>query len=224
MTETGVITTPTIGQRVIAVTVPGVARCDGMETTITRITDVAIDPNRQRMYGMFTDPNLGSEEEYYFFDWKPVDGETLTVSSPDGREAVLQQQINTLTIELERANTRFTLRDTQFRDSIKTISDRLNEEARIRGWCEEFNRIINETNDLLPVYELEGGEREFEVTWTETYLVTVYRSVAYTAVDEDSARDMAQNEETCDSYSLKEAIGEGNYEFHDSDGYEVSEA
>ena len=222
MTETGVITTPTIGQRVIAVTVPGVARCDGMETTITRINNMN-GPERLRLYGMFTDPNLGREEEYYFFDWKPVDGETLTVSSPDGREAVLQQQINTLTTELERANTRFTLRDTQFRDSIKTISDRLNEEARIRGWCEEFNRIINETNDLLPVYELEGGEREFNVTWTETYTVNVSRSGTYTAVDAEAAEEMAKEEDS-DSDQLMDAIRYGHYEFDQSDDFDVEEA
>ena len=222
MTDTGVIAYPAVGQRVIATIVPGISECNGQETTVTRIE--AAEGVTTKFYGMFMSPRKTGPTEYYFCDWKPVDGETLTVSSPDGREAVLQQQIDTLTTELERANTRFTLRDTQFRDSIKTISDRLNEEARTRGWCEEFNRIINETNSLLPVYELEGGEREFEVTWTETHLVTVSRSMTYTAVDEDSAREMAQDAGSCDSYTLREAIDEGNYEYHDSDDYEVSEA
>ena len=206
-----------------------------------------------RVWFNWQGPSDSSAHRYYTSEWENiVDGETLTVSDTVSRSehvrggvtvpanatydellAIIEttgndwaetaRQYQSATHRAESAEQRFATRDTQFRDSIKTISDRLNEEARTRGWCDEFNRIIAETNDLLPVYELEGGEREFNVTWTETYTVNVSRSGTYTAVDGEAAEEMAREEDS-DSDQLMDAIRYGHYEFDTSDDFDVEEA
>ena len=61
------------------------------------------------------------------------------------------------------------------------------------------------------------------MTWTETFTVTVNRSGTYTASDEDAAMEIAKEEETADSYQLRDAIDNGNYSFEESDDFEASE-
>lgn len=108
--------------------------------------------------------------------------------------------------------------------AIEIIGRRLLDEAERRGWCDEFDTIINEVNDELPgPFALPTREKEYEVEWAETYTVTVYRSMTYTASSPDDAIDMAR-EEDIDSSDLIDAIRNGNWETdYGTPDYEVSE-
>ena len=111
-------------------------------------------------------------------------------------------------------------------DAIRIIGERLLREAEDRGWCAEFDKIIDEVNLALPDrFALPTRVKEYELTWTETYTVTVHRSATYTASDEGSAIEMARSEEdgvTRDD--LRDAISNGDYEYEDSnEDYEASE-
>jgi len=70
---------------------------------------------------------------------------------------------------------------------IELIGQTLLDEANSRGWCSEFDTIVDDLNASLNV-ELRRHEREFDVTVTVTYGFSV------TAVDADAASDIAANE------------------------------
>jgi hypothetical protein len=117
-----------------------------------------------------------------------------------------------------------TIRQQAF-DAIRIIGERLIQESEARSWCSEFDQIISEVNDALPgPFMLPVREREYEVTWTETYTVTVNRSATFTATNEDEAVDYAKDYETADGDELVSAIRYGDWEFSDDNGdYEASE-
>lgn len=112
--------------------------------------------------------------------------------------------------------------------AIAAIGDRLIQESNDRGWCSEFDEIIDDVNSNLPGWlQLPTREREYEVTWTETYYVTVNRSTTVTARNEDAACELAGDMGLCgeaDDYEMKTAINCGNYEFSDDNGdFEATE-
>lgn len=110
------------------------------------------------------------------------------------------------------------------KEAISIIGGRLIEEANNRGWCSDYDRIIENVNsEVASGWELPKRNNEFTVTWTETFTVTVNRSGTYTASDEDAAMEIAQGEETADRYQLRDAIDNGNYSFEESDDFEASE-
>lgn len=116
----------------------------------------------------------------------------------------------------------------QANEAIGIIGERLLEEAEKRGWCSEFDEIIDEVNAKLPApFQLPVRERDFNVSWTETYTITVQRSATVTARNEDQACDLA-SEMYCgeaDEYEMRDAISYGNYEFSDDNSdYEAEEA
>jgi hypothetical protein len=132
--------------------------------------------------------------------------------------------LNSAVVREVRANARVDEVRQQAHDAIRIIGERLLQEADRRGWCDEFDQIIDEVNGELPgPYELPIREKEYEVTWTETFTVTVHRSATYTAKSAEDAEEMAQ-EEDIDSSDLIDAIRNGNWEsdYGDND-YEVQE-
>lgn len=110
---------------------------------------------------------------------------------------------------------------------MEIIGDRLNQEAENRGWCDEFDSIIDEVNDDLPGgFQLPTREKEFEVTWTQTVTVTVDCSATFTARNADEAREMAENyEDAVDAESIVAAVRYGNYEedYGGAGGFDVTE-
>lgn len=99
-----------------------------------------------------------------------LDGSAVPASQEVGIITDLQAQVarltgerDTLTHALTRANERFEQRDGEFKASISTIGGRLLSECEDRRWCSEFNEIITEVNDDLPVYKLPLHEKEFYV-------------------------------------------------------------
>jgi len=113
-------------------------------------------------------------------------------------------------------------------DAIHMIGIRLIDEAERRNWCSEFDEIIDDVNANLPgPFELPTREREYNVSWTETYTITVQRSTTVTARDAEQACDAASELYTgeADDYEIRDAISCGNYEFRDDNNdYEAEEA
>ena len=107
--------------------------------------------------------------------------------------------------------------------AVSVISDRLITESEDRDWCDEFDTIIDEVNEELPTqFQLRTRERNYNVTWTETYTVTVQRHANLNAANTDAAIDMATElEGEADYHELNEAVRNGNFEFNDSDDYDV---
>ena len=110
--------------------------------------------------------------------------------------------------------------------AIRRIGNRLIEEAESRSWCSEFDQIIDDVNSDLPGWlQLPEREREYEVRWTESYTVTVSRSITVTAKNEEQACDIAADWEEADEYEMREAISAGNYSYDcDNGDYEAEEA
>ena len=107
--------------------------------------------------------------------------------------------------------------------AISVISSRLITESEDRDWCDEFDKIIEEVNEELPGrFQLETRERDYTVTWTETYVVTVQRNEIVRATNSETAIEMATDlESNVDSTELLDAVRYNNYEFNDADDYEV---
>lgn len=112
------------------------------------------------------------------------------------------------------------------RRAIDMIGERLIQESNDRGWCSEFDDLIDQANSNLPGWlQLPERTREFEVSWTETYTVTVRRSVCIEAKSEDHAISIAHDWDSADEYELRDAISYGDWEYQCSgDDYEAEEA
>lgn len=112
--------------------------------------------------------------------------------------------------------------------AIAMIGERLITESNDRNWCGEFDEIIDDVNGALPHWlQLPVREREYEVSWTETYTVTVRRSTTVTARTEEQACEIAADAYVgeADGYELRDALSYGNYEFSDDCGdFEAEEA
>ena len=111
--------------------------------------------------------------------------------------------------------------------AIEAIGQRLIEEAEKRNWCSEFDEIIADVNASLPgPFQLPVRERDYTVTWSETYTITVHRSATVTARDEENACDLASEMYTGEAYEyeIRDAISGGNYEFCDDNSDYEAEA
>lgn len=110
-----------------------------------------------------------------------------------------------------------TIRQQAF-DAINIIGERLIQESQDRAWCSEFDEIIEDVNGKLPgPFLLPTRERDYEVSWTETYTVTVHRSTVVTARNEEHACDLVEIGDA-DTYDVREAVSNLNYEFSDDNG------
>lgn len=111
--------------------------------------------------------------------------------------------------------------------ALEIIGERLIQESEDRGWCDEFDRIISEVNESLPgPFALPEREKEYEVSWTETVMVRIDRSITVRARNVDEAMQTAPEE--IDSISNSEVVDAVRYgswevdEYADHD-YEVQE-
>ncbi len=111
------------------------------------------------------------------------------------------QRIETLMADAAQARERHD-------SDIARIGERLIEEAESRGWCSEFDEIVDELNGSLHV-DLPRRVRDYEVTVP----ITVSILVTVTARDEDEARENAEYN-WADHFDFREyayeAIREGN--------------
>lgn len=224
--------TPRVGAKVIATHIPLIDGNEGYSEEMRRqVVTVKEVEDRQdhnggiRIWAEFlSDPNDPDsyKHSWYFYEWKPAEDAPTVEVSPE--VATLNELVANL--KDERTQTQETLRElrVKFDRSIEIISRRLNDEAQNRGWCDEFDRIIEDVNGDLPgPYYLERRKREFEVNWTETYTVTVRRSAIIMAESDEEAIDEVRDWDEADTYDIKEAIDSGNYEYDSADDYEAEE-
>lgn len=90
---------------------------------------------------------------------------------------------------------------------IRTIGERLIEEAEERGWCSEYDEIIEDVNRSL-VVELPHREREYVVQ----VATTVYATVAVTARNEAEAEDALDRLEVLNQLAENLTYGDLDYE------------
>lgn len=99
---------------------------------------------------------------------------------------------------------------------IALISEKLIEEANDRGWCAEYDTVVDELNEELNV-KIDVREREFTVE------VAVTLTIRVSARDADSAREAASDiaadaEEACDNITGVISTFQSSYD------YEVEES
>jgi hypothetical protein len=91
-------------------------------------------------------------------------------------------------------------------DAIRIIGERLISESEDRDWCAEFDTIIDDVNGSLPAWgQLPDRTREYTVTWSEEYRVTVQRETTVTARSEADAISIAQEYDEADGDEVANA-------------------
>ena len=231
-------TVPREGQHVIGHNIAGAPEYSGKTGTVTR---AAIGIGVTAEFKSITKPD--DTIALSFMEWSYPDGSTLTVSDPAPLESTLGRDNVTVPSNatpselrdiIERlsndlANKKMESEQRQQRyitclADIDTIGSMLMEEAENRGWCSEYDDFVDNVNASLSVACLPAREKEYEVTWVETYTVTVPRSATYTAKSADEAEDMAKEEDWGDAQLIIDAVHVGNWETsYDYTEYEVSE-
>lgn len=108
--------------------------------------------------------------------------------------------------------------------AIQIIGDRLIQESEDRSWCSEFDQIIDDVNSSLPGWlQLPTREREYEVTWTEQYTVTVRRCATISARNSEEAINIAQDWDEADEYEIRDNAISMSYDCDNND-FEAEEA
>lgn len=208
------------GDRVVCLTISAIDRCIGKEGVVESVCaydgeqylSVRFDPfmHEDRMY---------RDEVWNVVGWDKV--APLVVETDVVYEASVPKR------ELDRANERvaeYAERAAKWERDFNTYAERIKQEAIDRGWCSNYEDVMESIKGELEVAEIPDREREFEVSWTEVYTVTVFRSTTVNAADAEDAQSQAEDYDTADTYDLREAITNGNYTYVECENYEASEA
>lgn len=90
------------------------------------------------------------------------------------------------------------------------IAARFWAEARDRNWCSEADDIVSEINIQMRnagiPWSLEPREREYRILASETYEVTIERTILVTASDQDAAIALANEEDDLDDDEICDQI------------------
>jgi hypothetical protein len=164
--------------------------------------------------------------------WKNIPSSVYDAIHPEGggKTLTVGQLINRLSQQEQMHADEVTAHNksrNEAQRAIALIGERLIQESNDRSWCSEFDELIDNANEKLPAWlELPTRVREFNVTWTEQYTITVRRHATFEAKNEEEACDMARDySEEADDYEMKEAIQYGNYSYDTDNGdYEAEEA
>lgn len=179
---------PVVGQRVRALSIPGITddphyAIDSLETTVVRVSETS----PREIYGEFTaarSSNPKTTHLWYFTDWEPVEDAAPEV---DPEIVNLRARIERLERVIKNAT-----------DGFAVIGERLISEAQDRGWCEEFDRIIDDVNSQLVGFQLPTREDEFEVMVEVSGRLTYTTTVSVTARSQSEANEMVA--ENMDDY------------------------
>ena len=188
------------GTRIRAVRVRGVTRMEGLEGTVLRH-----QPDDVRGTGFSESALQGSNGVYCRFDngdawyveqWQvlaeaPVAVETPVVETPVEEPVAPVAPIDgTQTPEYRELLSKYA-------QSIDIINARIGDEANDRGWCSDYERVLEEVNRELQSigspFEMVGRQREYRVSWSEDYTITVTRSTVVTAGSESEAEGIARS-------------------------------
>lgn len=222
---------PAVGDKIIAKFLPYITGTSddlsltGQTVTVDEIVGNYYAPDasgvntyKQAVRCQFTRPN-GGVLPYYVTEWDAVieelpappeeirtdatislDAHNETVALLESRITNLQQSVDTVRREALSA--------------IVIISDTMNEEAEMRGWCETFDGIVDTVNQRLPEW-LNLTPREKEYSLTASVTVTVQIS---TAVMSNTLSDaIEQAEEMEKEHMISEALRYGNYTIESED-------
>lgn len=222
--------TPRVGAKVIAIRIPHVEEHPSYPeevrrqvVTVKAVSDRVDSEGRIRIWADFlsdpSDPN-SHKYDWYFYDWKPAEDES------DEPEVVRTLRGTLANTQEALENAREDIRNirNKFSNSMEVISNALNREADHRGWCEEYDEIVEDVNNSLPgPFYLTQRSKNFRVEWVEEYRVRVHRSATVTAKTEEEAIDEVREWDEADTYDIKEAVDSGNADFIDADDYEAEE-
>jgi hypothetical protein len=208
------------GDRVVCVTISAIDRCIGKEGVVE---SVCSHDGEQYLSVKFDDfeheGRTYRDEVWNVVGWDRAPN--LVVETDVVEEATVPRR------ELDRANERvaeYAERAAKWERDFNTYAERIKQEAIDRGWCSNYEDVMESIKTELEVAEIPDREREFEVSWTEVYTVTVFRSTTVNALDADDAQSQAEDYDTADTYDLREAVNNGNYSYVECQNYEVSEA
>ena len=228
------IVLPNVGDKCKAKYIPSVTGVAGREwtndyvfTVTSMVTDHVWYENGTNkigpaVWGDFTGPD-GNPRTYYVTQWEPV-LDTDIVDPPKSEE---QQEIERLRAAIIQEQERRGNERLQAIDAIQTIGQRLIDEANRRGWCSQYDEIIEEVNTDLPSWlELPVRQSDYIVSWTEEHIVTVSRSMTVTATSAEEAIEVAQNEDYgADTQDIIDAVRNRDFEYVDGSmrDFEVEE-
>lgn len=147
--------------------------------------------------------------------WELVECDDATPAEQQSNEV---ERLNQRIKELEDTTTSQVLRINHLIKALEIVNERLNEEASNRGWCSEFDDILDQVNirignEANGCFALEGNTEEYEVQIVGE--ATVYWTYTVT-VDAKSEEDaIAMVEDNPDSYfdmseAAEEQINNGN--------------
>ena len=210
---------PTVGDVVKAITVPGRPEYDGHTCTVAEVgTMVNGLSGAPTLYGEFQSIQKPDDTERFgFFDWEYLkDGATLTVSTPEERDLIHQQQVNAeledkvrnLTEERDRLQIRLnqmTSNRDNWQADFTTYAERIMQEAIDRGWCDTYESVISDIQSRLIVAVIPQREEEFEVEIEITGSVSFTHSVMVTARSQEDAEEMF-NESPSDYVDVEEVL------------------
>jgi hypothetical protein len=212
---------PKVGDRVIAITVPGASYYDGKECTVTEVnpTDTGVI-----IRGEF--PSMQKPDDTLLFglsQWTPTSSPEVKPSEEVGIITDLQAQVDRFTDQ----NRILLAKVANWEQDWDTITGALHNEADRRGWCNEYDEFVNEIESELRIGVIPKREREYAVTWTTTVLVSVEVSRNYTAASPEEAEQMAKDDYYAEpeTQDIINAVNSGDWEESDDSyrEYEVEE-
>jgi hypothetical protein len=141
---------------------------------------------------------------------------TTPVITPDPKD----EEIARLRASLDRSNRVLSEVRSTWEREVNDLGALLMREANNRNWCSEYDEIVSKANSNL-TYELPTRSKEIDITWTETYTVTVTRSATITTTDgseESDAVSYMENEDPLDEADLISLLREnGSHEYDDQE-------
>ena len=212
---------PKIGDRVRATA--GLADTNYYGTVCT-VTEVI--PNEVGIIIRGEFPSLQKPDDTIllgFSEWEPADEPVR----PSQETALIGEMRDEITSLKERISVHMrTIAD--WEQDWSTLTQALHNEADRRGWCNEYDEFVNEVASDLRIGTMPVRERDYEVTWTTSVLVSVEMSRTVTAANEEDAEEMVKNDYygSCpETQDVVNAVEQGNWEQTDDyTEYEVNEA
>lgn len=177
------------------------------EEVLERHEDATITPTVADVSGPIDRPDGHHSDDTYTSEYRL--GAALVTVPALANNTELRAIITTLSNELSQeqarsasANTQVqSLRDTvsQAHRAIEIIGENLINEANSRGWCDEYDRIVDEINASLPgPFALPDREQEYEIEVTVSGTISTTTYVMVSARSEEDAREMVS--ENADDY------------------------
>ena len=205
----------------------------GLNVTVTKVNK-GFDGKITAVYAEFS---RGSYTvEYHFTEWETLDQTTfLPVEHPFDKFTPEELKASLIAVQKQyfdeqAKNVRLEKEFSEFKDAAfklrDVVGERLIEESNDRGWCAEFDQIIEKINEGLRWdLQLPTRQKTYNVTYREEFTVSVTRNKKIVAASEKDAIEQAKNEYDCaDTYDIKNAVDCGDWTFIEADDYEAEES